>query len=185
MALHRVSLLVAVTAVAAASLFHLLQLESAAPLAQQRAQTDLEFTRERARVTAAERRVAALRQRLAGLERAAAGQDSANAAGGEHVILGRDGPPPAGNAAPARMGSAPAAAQPAERRSERRIPQTLTHRDRFVTAAETQDLSGRLDAAAQQARSLGERVNRPDFGAGLRALEQELERLEAEIASYE
>lgn len=186
MKLRRTPFSVVAIAVVATSLAYLLQSENAAPLAQQRAQTDLDFTRERARVTGAERRIAALRQRLAALERPAQAQEGASAVGGQQAIPGRDaGPPPAGNAAPARARNARASTQPAERSGERRIPRTLTHRDRLVTAAEAQSLNDRLDGATQTARALGERINRPDFGAGLSALEQELERLEAEIARYE
>jgi hypothetical protein len=166
-----------VAVVFAAFALHLTQSESSAAFAQQHNQTDLEFTRERAQVNAVERRIDALEQRLAAV---VAETDQASAR--EHVLLGRDPPPPRRSGA---SNTAQTRDENTESESVRRIPSTIRHRDRTITAADQKALRSRLEAAEQTTRSLGERVNRPDFGAGLRALDQDLTQIEAEISSFE
>jgi hypothetical protein len=156
---------------------HWTQAEMSGALAQQRNQTNLDFASERARIGAVQRRIDALRKRL-DVVAATANQ----AATGEHILLGRDGPPPQGSGASNKSRTRN---ENNEREAERRIPSTIRHRDRTVTAAELDALRSRLGAAEQSARSLGERVNRLDFGTDLRALEQELDRIEADISSYQ
>lgn len=152
--------LLAAKVVLAASFVGLLYGESVTTFAQQRAQTDLDFARERARASAAEARVAGLRERLAKLEPRATAPQSARA-----------------------VAVTPNPAAP--RAGERRVPQTLTHRDRAMTEAVAKALRERLDAAEQTARGLGGRGDRENLDARLSALEQELERLDADIAVYE
>lgn len=147
----------------------------AATHAQQHRQTDLEFTRERAQLQAVEQRIASLRQRL----HRKAGEVS-HAGAQEHVLLGRDSAPPPGDSGPGTVAAAVPAAQP-----EKHTPETLRHRDRAASTGDIRSLDARLDAAAGQARSLGERINRPDFGAGLRKLGMELDDIEAGVGTIE
>lgn len=80
-------------------------------------------------------------------------------------------------------------ADPPERarseRSEARVSERLRHRGRAVPVEDIDALHLRLQSAQETARSLGERINRPDFGAGLRTLEQQLAELESEISRLE
>ncbi len=156
---------------------HLAISESSAAVAQQHNQTDLEFTRERAQIESMELRIDELRQRLAVV---AATAEQASTA--EHVLLGRDAPPPQGSGA---SNTPLTRNESTEREAERQIPSTLRHRDRAITAADQNALGSRLDAAERTTRSLGERVNRPDFEAGLRTLERDIVQIEAEISSLE
>jgi len=166
-----------VAVVFAALALQLTQSEGSAAFAQQHNQTDLEFTRERAQVKAMESRIDALRQQLAAI---VAKTDQASAR--EHVLLSRDPPPPRRSGA---SNTARTRDESTESESERRIPATLTHRNRTITAADQKALRSRLEAAERTTRSLGERVNRPDFGAGLRMLDQDLAQIETEISSFE
>jgi hypothetical protein len=156
--------------------------DRSAAFAQQHNRTDLAFSRERARITATERRIEALRQRLASVERRSVSPAAAPASAAEHVLLSRDASPPPRSAPSNRETVRDDAAL---LQSERRIPSTLRHRDRAVSALDIGALNQRLDAAEKTARSLGERINRPDFGAGVRALEQHLDNIEAELANLE
>ena len=169
--------LFAVAVVFAALTLHLTESVSSAAIAQQHNQTDLEFTRERAQVKAVDLRIDALRQRLTAV---VAKTDQAGAR--EHVLLGRDPPPPqrsgASNTSQTRNESTASEAKS-------QIPSTLRHRDRAITAADQKALGSRLDAAERTTRALGERINRPDFGAGLRTLEQDLAQIEVDISSFE
>ena len=70
-------------------------------------------------------------------------------------------------------------------RPEKHTPETLRHRDRAASTGDIRSLDARLDAAAGKARSLGERINRPDFGAGLRKLGMELDDIEAGVGTIE
>jgi hypothetical protein len=172
---------------AAIALFAALALHTAgsgrsAARAQQHNQTDLAFSRERASVAATERRIESLRQRLASFERRAATPQAAPPSAAEHVLLSRDASPPSRSAASSLVTARNDAASPA---SESRMPSTLRHRDRAVTAVDVSSLNERLDAADKAARSLGERLNQPDFGAGVRALEQDLNEIEADLARLE
>jgi len=177
MSVHpRISLFaVAVSFVALAS--HTTQSDSSAAFAQQRNQTNLDFMRERAQVKTLGLRIDALRQRLAVV---VARSDHAGAR--EHVLLSRDPPPPQRSQTSI---TSRASDEGAENETVRRNPSTLRHRDRALTSADVEALRSRLDAVEQTARALGERVNRPDFGAGLRALEHDLAQIEAAISNFE
>ena len=129
--------------------------------AQQHNASDLEFVRERGQISAAEKRIESLTRRVTALK-----ESTSASATGEHVLLGRDvGIPPASQDA--------------------RNPQTIKHRERSVTAEEIETLRRRLAAAQQSARSLGERINRPDFGAGMRSLNKDLDEIESRIQAAE
>jgi hypothetical protein len=156
---------------------HFGQSEHSAVSAQQHNQTDLDFTRERASVAAADQRINSLRKRLAALSTKANQASSM-----EQVLVARDAPPPQTSGTPS---NSRAGTESAERDAEHRIPSTLRHRDRSVSATDVNALKSRLNSAQRTTRSLGERVNRPDFGAGLQALDEDLARIDAEISNFE
>jgi hypothetical protein len=146
-------------------------------IAQQHRQTDLEFTRERAQVDAAEQEINRLGQRLTNV---AAGAAPTSAQ--EHVLLGREVP---SSQTPGASNTSVIRADEAEREAETRIPSTIRHRDRAMTAEEHEALSRRLHNAQKSARALGERVNRPEFDAELQTLEREIAQIEAQISRFE
>jgi peptidoglycan hydrolase CwlO-like protein len=144
--------------------------------AQQHNASDLEFARERGQISAAEKRIESLNRRVAALQEST----SANATR-EHVLLGRDvGIPPSSQDTTPEVTT-----EKRQRDSDRRVPQTIKHRDRAVTTDDIATLRRRLAAAQQSTRSLGERVNRPDFGAGIRSLNKELDEIESRIQAAE
>lgn len=58
--------------------------------------------------------------------------------------------------------------------AEKRMPETLTHRDRATSAGDDYGrVKVRLSALEQEARAERERINRPDFGVGLRHADDE------------
>ena len=155
--------------------------DRSAALAQQRNQTDLAFVRERASLEAAERRITELRQRVGRLTSRVSVADSDQVSAEENVLSSRGGLPTSSTGA----SDIRARAAIPQSRTQRRGPQTLRNRDRAVTGRDIDLLNTQLNATAQSARSLGERVNRPEFGAGLTSLEQDLAQIEAEIAGFE
>ncbi|MDX1498321.1 MAG: hypothetical protein R3176_00390 [Woeseiaceae bacterium] len=144
--------------------------DRAASWAQQNNQSDVEFARERARVEAAQRRIRLLQQRVDSLERAARYPQAR-----EHILLGRQIP----------SADDPGSAAPGGLRSARDSSPGARNRLRTVTTADTAELTQRLDEADATASQLGERVNRPDFGAGLKALKRDLDRIERDIRRFE
>ena len=142
----------------------------AAARAQQNNQTDVDFARERARLNAEQRRIRRLQQRVDALERAARFPQTR-----EHVLLGRQIP----------AADDPGVAAPGGLRSAGDSSAGSRERLQTVTTADTIELAQRLDEAEGQAHRLGERVSRPDFGAGLKALKRDLDRIERDIRRFE
>ncbi len=144
--------------------------DQAASRAQQNNQSDMEFAQERARVEAEQRRIRRLRQRVDALERAARHPQTR-----EHILLGRQVP----------AADDPGTSAPGGLRSARDSSPGAQNRLRTVTTADTAELTQRLDAAASKANQLGERVSQPEFGAGLKALRRNLDRIERDIRRFE
>jgi phage terminase Nu1 subunit (DNA packaging protein) len=172
--------LFAAAAIFAVAALHSAQSEHSAAVAQQHNQTDVDFLQERARLNAAERRIDALSQRLASLEQGAT--LSARPSSARDVAPRRTaGPAPRSRDSTAvRTHEDGGVAQTGSR-----IPTTLRHRDRAISATDLDVLKNELESLQQTARSVGERLNRPDFGAGLRALERDITDLETDISSFD